>query len=108
MLKILLVEDNDINRDMLSRRLERKGYQVIVAVNGEESVAKTISDRPDIVLMDLHLPVLDGWAATRQIKANPQTRNIPVKAMTADANAGEREKAHLTVYVTEFSLSDDL
>jgi PAS domain S-box-containing protein len=91
--KILLVEDNDINRDMLSRRLERKGYQVIVAVNGEESVAKTLSDRPDIVLMDLHLPVLDGWEATRQIKANPQTRNIPVIALTADATAGEREKA---------------
>jgi PAS domain S-box-containing protein len=91
--KILLVEDNDINRDMLSRRLERKGYQVIVAVNGEESVTKTVSDRPDIVLMDLHLPVLDGWAATRQIKANPQTQNIPVIALTADANAGEREKA---------------
>ncbi len=91
--KILLVEDNDINRDMLSRRLERKGYQVIVAVNGEESVAKTMSDRPDVVLMDLHLPVLDGWAATRQIKANPQTQNIPVIALTADAIAGEREKA---------------
>jgi PAS domain S-box-containing protein len=91
--KILLVEDNDINRDMLSRRLERKGYQVIVAVNGEESVAKSVSDRPDIVLMDLHLPVLDGWAATRQIKANPQTQNIPVIALTADATAGEREKA---------------
>jgi PAS domain S-box-containing protein len=91
--KILLVEDNDINRDMLSRRLERKGYQVIVAVNGEESVTKTVSDRPDIVLMDLHLPVLDGWAATRQIKANPQTQKIPVIALTADANAGEREKA---------------
>jgi PAS domain S-box-containing protein len=91
--KILLVEDNDINRDMLSRRLERKGYQVIVAVNGEESVAKTISDRPDLVLMDLHLPILDGWEATRQIKTNPQTQNIPVIALTADAIAGEREKA---------------
>jgi PAS domain S-box-containing protein len=91
--KILLVEDNDINRDMLSRRLERKGYDVIIAVNGEESVAKTLSDRPDIVLMDLHLPVLDGWEATRQIKANPQTRDIPVIALTADAIAGEREKA---------------
>jgi PAS domain S-box-containing protein len=91
--KILLVEDNDINRDMLSRRLERKGYQVIVAVNGEESVAKTVSDRPDIVLMDLHLPVLDGWEATRQIKANPQTRKLPIIALTADAIAGEREKA---------------
>jgi PAS domain S-box-containing protein len=91
--KILLVEDNDINRDMLSRRLERKGYQVIIAVNGEESVTKTMSDRPDVVLMDLHLPVLDGWEATRQIKANSQTQNIPVIALTADAIAGEREKA---------------
>jgi PAS domain S-box-containing protein len=91
--KILLVEDNDINRDMLSRRLERKGYQVIIAVNGEESVTKTMSDRPDVVLMDLHLPILDGWEATRQIKANPQTQNIPVIALTADAIAGEREKA---------------
>ncbi len=91
--KILLVEDNDINRDMLSRRLERKGHQVIVAVNGAESVAKTIADRPDIVLMDLHLPILDGWEATRQLKANPQTQTIPIIALTADAIAGEREKA---------------
>jgi PAS domain S-box-containing protein len=90
---ILLVEDNDINRDMLSRRLERNGYQVVVAVNGSEAVAKTLSARPDIVLMDLHLPILDGWAATQQLKANPQTRVIPVIALTADGNAGEREKA---------------
>lgn len=91
--KILLVEDNDINRDMLSRRLERKGYEVVVAVNGAEGVAKTLSDQPDLVLMDLHLPVLDGWEATRRIKANPQTQRIPVMALTADALAGEREKA---------------
>jgi CheY-like chemotaxis protein len=90
---ILLVEDNDINRDMLSRRLERNGYQVIVAINGSEAVAKTLSDRPDLVLMDLHLPILDGWAATRQIKANLQTRVIPIIALTADGSAGEREKA---------------
>ena len=93
MSKILLVEDNDINRDMLSRRLERKGYEVITAVNGTEGVAKTLSDPPDLVLMDMHMPVLDGWEATRQIKANPQTRAIPVIALTADAIAGEREKA---------------
>jgi PAS domain S-box-containing protein len=93
MTKILLVEDNDINRDMLSRRLERKGYEVIVAVNGAEGVAKSLSDKPDLVLMDLHLPVLDGWEATRQIKANPQTQMIPVIALTADAIAGVREKA---------------
>ncbi|GAB4383277.1 MAG: hypothetical protein Kow00121_44890 [Elainellaceae cyanobacterium] len=91
--KILLVEDNDINRDMLSRRLERQGYEVIVAVNGAEGVTKTLSDQPDLVLMDLHLPILDGWEATRRIKANPQTQAIPVIALTADAIAGEREKA---------------
>jgi PAS domain S-box-containing protein len=93
MLKILLVNDNEIDRDMLSRRLQRKGYDVIVAVNGEESVAKTRSERPDIILMDLHLPAIDGWGATQQIKANPQTRNIPIIALTADAIAGEREQA---------------
>jgi CheY-like chemotaxis protein len=91
--KILLVEDNEINRDMLRRRLERKGYQVIVAINGAEGVTKTQADQPDLVLMDLHLPVLDGWEATRQIKANPKTQTIPVIALTADALAGEREKA---------------
>jgi CheY-like chemotaxis protein len=91
--KILLVEDNDINRDMLSRRLERKGYEVIAAVDGAEGVSKALSDQPDLVLMDMHLPVLDGWEATRQIKANPQTQVIPVIALTADAIAGEREKA---------------
>jgi PAS domain S-box-containing protein len=91
--KILLVEDNDINRDMLSRRLERKGYEVIVAVNGTEGIAKTLSEQPDLVLMDMHLPVLNGWEATRQIKANPQTQGIPVIALTADAIVGEREKA---------------
>ena len=91
--KILLVEDNDINRDMLSRRLERKGYEVIVATDGAQGVTKTLSDLPDLILMDIHLPILDGWEATRQIKANPQTRVIPVIALTADAIAGEREKA---------------
>lgn len=93
MSRILLIEDNEINRDMLSRRLERKGYKVIVAINGAEGVAKTKSEQPDLVLMDMHLPVLDGWEATRQIKANPQTQTIPVIALTADAIAGEREKA---------------
>jgi PAS domain S-box-containing protein len=93
MSKILLVEDNEINRDMLSRRLERKGYEVIIAINGAEGVAITQSDQPDLVLMDMHLPVLDGWLATQKIKSNPQTRAIPVIALTADAIAGEREKA---------------
>jgi PAS domain S-box-containing protein len=91
--KILLVEDNEINRDMLSRRLERKGYTVIVAIDGAEGVAKTLADKPDLVLMDMHLPILDGWEATRQIKANAETRAIPVIALTADALTGEREKA---------------
>lgn len=93
MSKILLVEDNEINRDMLSRRLVRKGYEVLLAVDGAEAVAKTESEQPDLVLMDLHLPVLNGWEATKQIKANPQTKAIPVIALTADALAGEREKA---------------
>ena len=91
--KILLVEDNEVNRDMLSRRLERKGYEVAIAIDGAEAVAKAQSEQPDLVLMDLHLPVLDGWQATQQIKANPQTQIIPVIALTADAMAGEREKA---------------
>ena len=91
--KILLVEDNEINRDMLSRRLVRKGYEVTIAADGAEAVAKAQSERPDLVLMDLHMPVLDGWQATQQLKANPQTQTIPVIALTADAMAGEREKA---------------
>ncbi|BAU10542.1 response regulator receiver protein [Leptolyngbya sp. NIES-3755] len=93
MARILLVEDNDINREMLSRRLERKGYEVIVAINGAEGVAKTQIEQPDLVLMDLHLPVLNGWEATRQIRANPETQHISIVALTADANAGESEKA---------------
>ena len=93
MTKILLVEDHEINRDMLLRRLERKGYEVVIAVDGREAVAKAQSDRPNLILMDLHLPVMDGWEATRQIKANLETRTIPVIALTADALAGEREKA---------------
>lgn len=91
--KILLVEDNEINRDMLSRRLARKGYEVAIATDGAEAVAKAQSERPDLVLMDLHLPILDGWQATQQIKANPQTQTIPVIALTADVMTGEREKA---------------
>ena len=93
MTKILLVEDHEINRDMLLRRLERKGYEVVIAADGREAVAKAQSDRPNLILMDLHLPVMDGWEATRQIKANLETRTIPVIALTADALAGEREKA---------------
>ncbi len=91
--KILLVEDNEMNRDMLSRRLERRGYEVIVAVDGEEGVARAKADTPDLVLMDLSLPGIDGWEATRQLKAADETRSIPVLALTAHAMAGDREKA---------------
>jgi two-component system, cell cycle response regulator DivK len=93
MAKILLVEDNEMNRDMLSRRLERKGYQIIIAVDGSQGVAMAHSERPDLILMDMSLPVLDGWEATRQLKANPQTKVIPVIALTAHAMASDREQA---------------
>jgi len=91
--KILLVEDNEMNRDMLSRRLERRGYQVIIAVDGQEGVALAQSQRPDLILMDMSLPVLDGWEATRQLKAAPATRSIPIIALTANAMSGDREQA---------------
>ncbi|MDQ3945843.1 MAG: response regulator [Actinomycetota bacterium] len=91
--KILVVEDNEMNRDMLSRRLERRGYEVIVAVDGEEGVARAKAEAPDLVLMDMSLPVLDGWEATRQLKGAPETKSIPVVALTAHAMAGDREKA---------------
>jgi len=91
--KILLVEDNEMNRDMLSRRLQRKGYQVLIAVDGEEGVTLTQAERPDLVLMDMSLPILDGWEATRRLKANPVTQTIPIIALTAHAMAGDREKA---------------
>jgi CheY-like chemotaxis protein len=92
-MKILLVEDNEMNRDMLSRRLERKGYQVVMAVDGAAGVAMAQTEAPDIILMDMSLPVLDGWEATRRIKADESTRLIPVIALTAHAMAGDREKA---------------
>jgi CheY-like chemotaxis protein len=91
--KILLVEDNELNRDMLSRRLQRKGYEVLMAVNGQEGVQMVQSQTPDLVLMDMSLPVMDGWEATRQLKANASTRNVPVIALTAHAMAGDHEKA---------------
>ena len=93
MAKILLVEDNEMNRDMLSRRLIRRGYEIVFAVDGGEGVAKAASESPDLVLMDMSLPVLDGWEATRQVKANEATRAIPVIALTAHAMAGDRDKA---------------
>jgi CheY-like chemotaxis protein len=91
--RILLVEDNELNRDMLSRRLARRGYEVAVAADGEQGVAMARSATPTLILMDLSLPGLDGWEATRRIKAAPETRSIPVIALTAHAMAGDREKA---------------
>jgi CheY-like chemotaxis protein len=91
--KILLVEDNEMNRDMLSRRLARSGYEVVLAVQGEEGVALARSAAPDMILMDMSLPVLDGWEATRRLKGDPETRDIPVIALTAHAMSGDREKA---------------
>jgi CheY-like chemotaxis protein len=91
--RILLVEDNDMNRDMLSRRLIRNGYEVSLAVDGQQGAAMALSERPDLILMDMSLPVIDGWEATRRIKSNDATRGIPVIALTAHAMAGDREKA---------------
>ena len=91
--KILLVEDNEMNRDMLSRRLERRGYQVVIAVDGEQGVAMARLEAPDLILMDMSLPVLDGWEAARRLKAAPETQAIPVIALTAHAMVGDREKA---------------
>jgi len=93
MSKILLVEDNEMNRDMLSRRLERKGFEVVMAVDGLAGVEMASSSNPDIILMDLSLPEIDGWEATRRIKADPATQNIPVIALTAHAMAGDEKKA---------------
>jgi CheY-like chemotaxis protein len=93
MAKILLVEDNEMNRDMLSRRLTRRGYEVVIAVDGQDGVAKAEAETPSLILMDLALPVLDGWEAARRLKASPATRGIPIIALTAHAMAGDREKA---------------
>ena len=91
--KILLVEDNEMNRDMLSRRLAKKGYQVIIALDGQQGVTMAHAEAPALVLMDMSLPVLDGWEATRQSKAAPATSSIPIIALTAHAMSGDREKA---------------
>ncbi len=91
--RILLVEDNEMNRDMLSRRLVRNGYEVFIAVDGQQGADMALSEQPDLILMDMSLPVIDGWEATRRIKANDATRRIPVIALTAHAMAGDREKA---------------
>ena len=91
--KILLVEDNEMNRDMLSRRLQRRGYEVVIAVDGQDGVTKAQAEAPALILMDMSLPVLDGWEASRQLKAAPATRGIPIIALTAHAMSGDREKA---------------
>jgi two-component system, cell cycle response regulator DivK len=93
MRKILLVEDNEMNRDMLSRRLVRNGFEVIMAVDGEQGVVMARSERPDLILMDMSLPVLDGWEATRRVRASEATAAIPIIALTAHAMSGDREKA---------------
>ena len=93
MAKILIVEDNEMNRDMLSRRLERRGFTIVMAVDGQQGVEMTRSERPDLILMDMSLPVMDGWAATQAIKADAELAKIPVIALTAHAMAGDREKA---------------
>jgi CheY-like chemotaxis protein len=93
MAKLLLVEDNPENRDMLSRRLLRKGFELCFAGDGAEAIALTREQKPDLVLMDLSLPLIDGWEATRRLKADPETSGIPVIALTAHAMAGDREKA---------------
>ncbi|HTU53499.1 MAG TPA: response regulator [Acetobacteraceae bacterium] len=93
MTKILLVEDNEMNRDMLSRRLIRKGFEVVLALDGQQGLDQVQSERPDLVLMDMDLPILDGWEATRRMKAAEATRAIPVIALTAHAMAEHRDKA---------------
>ena len=93
MSKILIVEDNEMNRDMLSRRLMRKGFDVIMAEDGQKGVDMSKSDNPDLILMDLSLPIMDGWQATSTIKADPETNSIPIIVLTAHAMAGDREKA---------------
>ncbi len=92
MAKILVVEDNEMNRDMLTRRLQRRGYEVVIAVDGAEGLAVAQSESPALVLMDISLPVLDGWEATRRLKMAPETKSIPVIALTAHAMSGDRER----------------
>ena len=93
MTTILIVEDNEMNRDMLSRRLERKGYEVLIAVDGEKGLEVARANRPDLILMDMSLPVVDGWEATRRLKADDRLKEIPVIALTAHAMANDRDKA---------------
>jgi CheY-like chemotaxis protein len=92
-MKILLVEDNEMNRDMLSRRLSRIGHTVAVAIDGQQAIEAALSQKPDVILMDMSLPVLDGWEATRRLKAAAETKAIPVIALTAHAMPGDQERA---------------
>ncbi len=93
MAKILLVEDHEMNRDMLSRRLRRRGFETLMAINGEEGITVAQAEKPDLILMDMSLPIIDGWEATRRLKADPATQSIIIIALTAHAMAGDREKA---------------
>jgi len=93
MAKILLVEDNEMNRDMLSRRLQRRGFEVIMALDGEQGIAMARDEKPDLILMDMSLPVLDGWEASRQLKADPETKRIPIIALTAHAMSSDEQRA---------------
>lgn len=93
MTTILLIEDNEMNRDMLTRRLQRKGYEVVIALDGGEGVSMATSAAPDLILLDMSLPVLDGWEVARRLKAAQKTRSIPIIALTAHAMAGDRERA---------------
>jgi CheY-like chemotaxis protein len=91
-IRLLLVEDNEMNRDMLSRRLIRKGFEVLIAVDGQEGIDQTLTEKPDLILMDMSLPIVDGWEATRRLKADPDCCNIPIIGLTAHAMDGDREK----------------
>ena len=93
MTTILIVEDNEMNRDMLSRRLERKGYEILIAIDGEKGIEEARANTPDLILMDMSLPVMDGWEATRRLKADKALKHIPIIALTAHAMANDREKA---------------
>ena len=93
MKKLLLVEDNEMNRDMLSRRLARRGYEIIIATDGEQGISEAMQQSPDLIIMDMSLPVIDGWEATRRLKQCAETKAIPVLALTAHAMAGERDRA---------------
>jgi len=92
-MRVLLVEDNEMNRDMLSRRLSRRGFDVLIAVDGAQGIQVAKTELPDLILMDMSLPVVDGWDATRQLKTDTQTQSIPVIALTAHAMSGDRDKA---------------